>query len=315
MTGTDLLLFATCGAAAIFQGYYLVRILWRLPLSHGPGFFLSTEVPPGFYEGAGMQWMRRYHAVLVLIHGIEGIILVYLVASRHWDQIPLLAPVFVALFFSMFGGFVVWARRTLGAAPPRLPAVAVPMKARRLGDYVSWPREILMAAIIAGIWLLWRFHGGIPVSEPILATYVVMGLVPAEILIVRNSFPVPPERSEEHERWLEANRRFSLRLIELMRWFWLIAFAGPAVLQSWPATGAATSLRWILGAILTGLWFAAMWLLIPGYGRLLAMGRDLRPVGSWSGPFRPARLMPRGGLTWGISYSAGLAILLAIVLR
>lgn len=38
--------------------------------------------------------------------------------------------------------------------------------------------------------------------------------------------------------------------------------------------------------------------LTRGQRRLTAMGRDLRPAGSWSTPFRPARLMVPGALTW-----------------
>jgi hypothetical protein len=40
------------------------------------------------------------------------------------------------------------------------------------------------------------------------------------------------------------------------------------------------------------------------------MGRDLRPVGSWSGPFRSVKWMPRAGLVWFAVWFGGLVLLL-----
>ncbi len=51
-------------------------------------------------------------------------------------------------------------------------------------------------------------------------------------------------------------------------------------------------------------------ILTRGTARVAAMGRDLRPVGSWRSPFGRSGLFLRGGLAWAIPYCAGLAILM-----
>ena len=313
MSGVDALMLGTVALVVFFQLYYLVRILWRLPLAHGPEFFLSSQVPAGFYEGPGIRWLANYRAVLVAIHGIEAVILMYLVLTRRWTQLPLLAPVFVGLFFSMFGGFVVYARRSLGARPPRL-AVAISLETRRLGAYISWPLEALVVAVVAACWVLWfRARGGF--AELVLETWIVMGMLPAKIILVRSGFLIPAERAEEHHQWAEASRRFSLRMIDTMRWLFLVPFAGVAVVHSWPAARTLVWFRWLVGSITVGVWFAMMGSLIFGYSRLLAEVRDLRPPGSWSGPFRRAKLMPRAAVAWAVVYMTGLALLLVVVVR
>ncbi len=314
MSSVDALMLGTVVLIVFFQLYYLVRILWRLPLAHGSGFFLSIQVPAGFYEGPGVRWLMCYRAVLVATHGIEAIILAYLVLTRRWTQLPLLAPVFVGLFFSMFGGFVVYARRSLGARPPQLAAVAVSLESRRLGAYISWPLEALVIAVIAASWVLWfRARGG--VAELGLETWVVMGILPAKFILVRSGFLVPAERAEEHHKWAEASRRFSLRTIETMRWLFLVPFAGVAVVHSWPAARTLVWFRWLVGSITVGIWFALMGSLIFGYSRLLAKGRDLRPPGSWTGPFQRVKLIPRSAVAWSVVYMTGLGLLLVVVVR
>ncbi len=315
MSGVDALMLGSVALVVLFQLYYLIRILWRLPLAHGPGFFLSIQVPAGFYEGPGVRWLLSYRAVLTASHGIEAAILAYLVLTRRWTQLPLLAPVFVGLFFSMFGGFVVYARRSLGDRPPQLATVAVSLESRRLGAYISWPLEALVIAVIAASWGLWLWAGDGRLGEPLLETWVVMGMLPAKIILVRSGFLTPAERAEEHHQWAEASRRFSLRIIDTMRWLFLVPFAGVAVVHGWPAARTFVWFRWLVGGITVGIWFALMGSLIFGYSRLLAKGRDLRPPGSWAGPFRRAKLMPRSAVAWSVVYMAGLGLLLVIVVR
>jgi hypothetical protein len=140
-----------------------------------------------------------------------------------------------------------------------------------------------------------------------------MGLLPGKIILARNSFPLPPERTEEHHRWMEANRRHSLRVMESMRWFLVFMLAGYAVRHGLPAVAATAWLPWSFLGISMALFLVMTGILIRGSGQLAAMGRDLRPVGSWAGPFHPARLMLPGGLTWGVVYCAGLFALLVFL--
>jgi hypothetical protein len=144
----------------------------------------------------------------------------------------------------------------------------------------------------------------------VVGTYVVLALLPGKVILVRQTFPLPPERTEEYNRWLDTQRRFSLRLMDLMRWQVIAVLAGYAVLHGWPGAQSAPWVRW-LSLTVSGAVFAAMMvILFRGMTRIAAMGRDLRPVGSFQSPFRPASLFLHGGLTWSIAYCAGLAALI-----
>ena len=312
-TQSNWLLPLACAILVIaFRLFFLVRRLWNYPLNHGPGFFLGVEVAPGFYKGPGIRWLNRYRTLLVVQHLILVSAFVVPVALRRWNDLPVMAPVDVITFFSMIGGFVLWTRRTLGANPPKLPAVAVALEPRRLRDHLSWRLEVLVVASLAFSWLLLLWYGDLPLHwrSPILITYAVMGLLPGKIILARNSFPLPPDRTEEHHRWMEANRRHSLDVMESMRWFFVVILAGEASRRAWPG---AVWLYWLIPGLAFALFLLMAGILIRGSGKLAAMGRELRPVGSWAGPFRPARMMLPGGLTWGVVYCAGLFALLVFL--
>ena len=314
---SNLVLLFVAGLVVIFRIYCLIRRFWNLPLNHGPGFFFGVGVASGFYEGPGIQWLKRYRTLLVAQHLILLSAFAVPVALRRWNDLPLIAPIDVVTLFSMMGGFILWVRRTLGANLPRLSSIAIPLEARRLSDYISWPMEALVVALLASSWILLLKQGDIHVlwQSPVLITYVVMGLLPGKIILARNSVPLPSERTEEHHRWQEANRRYSLGVLDSLRWFLVAILAAYTVQHCLPAAKAMIGLRWnLLGAAIV-LWLVMVGILIRGSGKLTAMGRDLRPIGSWSGPFGSAKLMLRGGMTWGILYCAGLAALFVFFWR
>ncbi len=311
---SNLVLPFVAGLVVIFRIYWLIRSFWNLPLNHGPGFFFGVEVAPGFYDGPGIQWLKRYHTLLLAQHLILIFAFAVPVALRRWNDFPLMAPIDVVTLFAMMGGFTLWVRRTLGANLPRLSSVALPLERRRLGDYISWPREAVVIALLASSWLLLFKQGNAHFlwQFPVLITYVVLGMLPGKIILVRSSFPLPAQRTDEHHRWQEANRRFSLRVMDSLCWFLVAVLAAYTVQHGLPAANAMIWLHWILLGTAIGLWLVMVGILMRGAGKLAAMGRDLRPIGSWSGPFQPGRLMLRGGLTWGIIYCAGLAVLLVL---
>ncbi len=113
------------GLVVIFRIYCLIGRFWSLPLNHGPGFFLGVEVAPGFYDGPGIQWLKRYRTLLLLQHLILVFAFAVMVALRRWNDLPLMAPIDMVTLFSMMGGFTLWVRRTLGANPPRLSSVSI----------------------------------------------------------------------------------------------------------------------------------------------------------------------------------------------
>jgi hypothetical protein len=285
-------------------------VFWDYPLHHGREFFLGVKVAPGFYEGPGAQWLRRYRTLLLAVHAIMVFVFIALVASHRWNDMPILAPIIVGLLFAMLGGFTLWTRHSLGSAPPRMSSVAIPFETRRLRDYVSWQLEGLLVLLLAACWLLLiQGNLGLQWAWPVLITYAVMGLLPAKIIIVHQSYPLPPEKTEEHQRWQEAGRRYWLTVTELMRWFFVVRLVGYSVEHGFPATMMMVWLHWLFFSVYIVAFSVMLIVLIQGSRRLVALGQDLRPIGSWSGPFGPARLLLPGWLTWSIVYIGGLLLL------
>jgi hypothetical protein len=309
-----LLLFVTALIVILFA-FYLVRRFWNYPLNHGPGFFLGVEVAPGFYADEGVRWLKLYRTILLAAYIVEAVALVAILVSGRWSLLPVWAGGTAVFFTSLFFGFAAYTRATLGANPPVRSSAAISLEQRRLGNYISWPAEILMAVIIALCWALLLMHGSAPVhwEAPVVLTYMIIGLLPYKIGIVRGSVRLPSERPEEHRRWIEAHRRHSLLIMDgFFRWFNIVILAGYALQVGWPAAHGVFWLRWLVIGIALAVWLVLVGILVRGSGRLAAMGRDLRPVGSWSGPFRPASLILGGvfGLPYFAAWFGGLVLLL-----
>jgi hypothetical protein len=307
------------GAAVviIIRAFTFKRLYWDAPLNHGPGFFLGVEVPPGFYAGEGVGWLRRYHTALLVELSIEALALLPILRwflFPWWVLLPLWAGSAPVLTAATAWGFSAYTRATLGANPPVRPSFAIPLEARRLGDYISWPHEALIAVVTASIWalLLTHGHGRLGWLAPVLMTYLVVGLLPYKIEIVRNSAPVPVERPEEHYHWMEAQRRQALHMVDVLRWFFLIFLADYALLHTWHGwrlMGPDAWLRWSLMSIAGAIGIFFMSIALREQRRVAAMGRSLRPVGSWATPFRPAQ--PLMGVTpWFATWFGGLVLLL-----
>jgi hypothetical protein len=290
--------------------YVLVWQLWKLPLRNGPGYFLGVEVPPSFHNGSGIQWLRRYHTVLLLEHLAEALFLIAILTMRRWDMIPLTALGAVTFTVTMFG-FMLYTRRALGSNPPPRSAVGITLHTRRLGDYISWPTEALVIGIVACSWILLLARGDAQVrwQQVVVYTWVVLGMLPGKIILVRSSLPLPADQAEEHYRLQDAQRHYGLRVFDVFGWFLTAVLLAYALQHTWPAAQAILPLRWLLIAavFVLGLYMTAV--IVRGQGRLMAMGRDLRPAGSWSAPYRGAQWMSRPGLTW----FGGIIVLLLIL--
>jgi hypothetical protein len=307
-----LLLFLNALIVIVFV-FELVKRWWNYPLAHGPGFFLDVEVAPGFYNDEGVGWLRRYRTILLAAYFLGALALAAVLVSGRWNLLPLwgcgIAVYGVAIYF----GFMAYTHATLGANPPVPTRTVVSLEARRLGDYISWPAEILMAVIVALSWALLLAHRNAHVQwkGPVLLTYIILGLIPFKISVVRNSFPLPSERAEEHYRWADAQRRHWMRMQDALRWFLIIILAGYALLRAWPAASTIAWFHWVVIGVALAVWFVLMAIQTRDRGRLTEMGRNLRPMGSWSGPFRRATLMMPGISPWSYgAFCAGLFLLL-----
>jgi hypothetical protein len=312
-----LLLFVNALAVA-FLVFYLVRRLWNYPLNHGPGFFLDVEVAPGFYKGEGVRWLKRYRAILLALYLVVALALGAILVSGRWILLPLWAGGIGVFFTAVCLGFAAYTRARIGAHPPVRTSAVVSLETRRLGDYISWPAEVLMAGIIALCWALLLTHGDSQMqwSGPVVMTHVIVGLLPFKIGVVHNSYPLPSERSEEHYRWADAQRRYWLRLTDcFFRWYLLVILAGYALQHGWPTASTIVWLRWLVIGIAMAVWLVAVGIMIRGSGRLAAMGRDLRPAGSWSGPFRRGTLIMPGISPWLFGAWFGGLVLLLVFFR
>ncbi len=315
-SGEWLLLFCTA-LIVVYLVFDLVRRVWNYPLAHGPGFFLDVEVAPSFYSGEGVRWLKRYHTILLAQNLIEALALVVILVSGQWGLLPLWAGGTAVFATAIFFGFAAHTRAKLGANPPVRTSAAVSLETRRLGAYISWPAEALMAVIIALSWVLLLTHGDAHVhwNVPVVFTYLLVGLLPFKIGVVRNGYPLPSERTEEHCRWMEEQRRHSLRSMDSFRWFFIVLLAGYALQHGWLAASTVW-FRWLVIGIAIAVGLVMVGIQIRGSGRLAAMGRDLRPAGSWSGPFRRASLMMPGISPWlFVTWFGGLVLLIVFSRR
>jgi hypothetical protein len=308
-TSLDGLLLSVTALTAGYFALIIKRQFWNLPLNHGRGYFLGVEVSPGFYEGEGAGWLRRYRAACLLYLSVVALALLAVLLSGRWFLLPFWAGGSGAFLGLAFPAFAVYTRRALGANPPVRPSVAIALEARRLGDYISWPAEALIAALTASSWALLLISGNAKVHwyPPVILTYVIAGLFPFKVGIVRTGIPIPTDRPEEHYRWIEAQRRYSLYTLDYQRWFFVVILGGYAVLAGW-RTPPAWAL-WSFMGIALAVWIVLTITLIRRSQRLTSMGHNLRPVGSWSTPFRSAKMMAPN-LTLFIAWFGGLVTLI-----
>jgi hypothetical protein len=307
----NLLMLSVTVLLVLFRIYYLVHNLWKLPLDHGPRFFLCAEVPEGFYEGPGAGWLKRYRAIILTEHLIEAAVVAIFLGSHRLDLIPMWAGGSAILLMTMLGGLTIWARRKLNTGASACSKVAVALESRRLGDYLSWRVETLAVAVMVLSWIVLATNGDSRTlwEWPTQLTYVALALAAAQILVARNRVPLPAEQAEEHYKYAEAQRRYSLRVTDITRWFVLAILVGFAMQHSWGPARTIVWLRWLPIAVALAVWLLMLWVQFRGQDRLTSMGRNLRPMGSWSGPFQKPSLMVTGWLPWMICYFSGLAII------
>ena len=276
--------------------YALVKHLWNQPLQNGPGYFYGIEVPAGFYEGPGRRWMTGYHAMVAALYGVWAVALAAIMVSRRWELTPVWAGGFAIPFVTSMFAFQAWTRHKLGVNPPVRP-VALALESRRFGDYISWPAETLAVALVALSWWLLLRHTGRHFDwlTPLQLTWVALGMIPGKMAMVRLSFPLPAERTEEHFHLQDFARRFWIRVSGIIfEWFMVIVLLGSALLHGLFPVHPAPVWRWLVLASMFAVWGYGMNVMFRGMREMKAMGRELRPVGSWKTPFGHASCFGMG---------------------
>lgn len=295
--------------------YALVRYVWNQPLQNGPGYFYGIEVPPGFYEGPGKNWLTGYHAMLAALYGVWGVALAAIIALRRWSLTPTWAGGFALLFVPAMFSFQAWTRHKLGVNPPVRP-VALALESRRYADYISWPMEALAVALVALSWWLLLRHVGpgahFDWRSPLILSWVALGLIPGKMAMVRFSFPIPAERAEEHYRFQDAARRNWIRVSGVMfEWFLVTVLLGAALMHV-SSRHPAAMWSWIALAVYLAVWGYGMVVMFRGMLRLKAMGRELHPAGSWRTPFGRSSCfgMSRAFQVWFAIWFGGILVLI-----
>jgi len=312
-TGDWLLLYAS--AAIVVANSVYFRTLWQRPLKNGPTFFLGVKVPAGFYEGEGIGWLRRYRTLLIAEDLTALAVLAGILLSGRWVLLPAWAGGLAVLHVSAFSGFLAYTRSKLGENPPVRAAVAVQFEPRRVADYISWREEALIGVIVALSWalLIVSRDGAAGWSVPIVLSYVILGLLPFNIAIARSRFPLPAENTEKHQQWMEAGRRYSLRVENLFRWGCAVVLLAYALQHSWRFAGQSGWFFWLSVGTFSAVWLYMVVFLIQGQRRLDTMGRDLLPPGSWSTPFRRARIISPRFVACFAVWFGGLVLLLVFL--
>jgi hypothetical protein len=285
--------------------YMLVKFTWKQPLQNGPGFFLGIEVPAGFYDGPGKRWLTGYRAILVALHLALVAALGLCFAFKCWNLIPLWCGGFALVYLLALLAFNFWTRHKLGARLP-VRAVALSLESRRLGDYLSWPGEVLFAAIIATSWWLLLRSGSVADWLPPLQMTWAAIILPGKIALIRSGAPLPAERAEEHYRYQDAMRRNAIHVLNAWGWLMLVTLCGFPLRLIWPPA-SLPSLVWIFLAVFTAVFVCMMVMIYRGMRLAATVGRDLRPAGSWATPFCGAtRQMNRSSLVWFAIWCGGI---------
>jgi hypothetical protein len=257
--------------------------------------------------------MTGYHATVSALYGLCALGLGAIVVTRRWEMTPVWAGGFALVFVPTMFGFQAWTRHKLGVDPPVRP-VAFALESRRLGDYISWPTEALAVALVALSWWLLLRHAGTHFDwlTPLTLSWVVLGMIPGKMAMVRISWPLPAERTEEHFRLQDVSRRFSIRLFGIIfQWFMLVVLLGAAMLHGLLPVHPAPVWRWLLLASMFAVWGYGMIVMFRGMQRLKVMSSDLRPVGSWKTPFGRASCfgMSRAFQIWFAIWFGGILLL------
>ncbi len=314
----DRILLLVTGLVVAAQAAGFKQFFWDTPLKYGKGFFLGVAVPPGFYDGEGVGWLRGYRALIIAVNLALLLALVAVLVSGRWLLLPLWAGGVAVLHVAALFGFRAYASAKLGANPPVESRIAISLESRRLRDYLSLPGEAVAAAIVVASWLLLFLYGDSRVDwfTPAVTTYIVLGFLFLAIASVRIGLPpLPTDRPEEHRRWIEESRRYGLRCSSAFRWVFVTVLAAYALLHSWPLVAATRWAFWLLVGLVLAFWLGQVLIIFIGGRRLTAMGRGLRPAGSWSTPYRQAGLMPRGWMVLFFAWFGGLVALIVLSMR
>lgn len=312
----EVLLYVATGAILVFWFYYLIRRRWNLPSEHGPGFFMGIEVASDAGRATAPQWTSRYHAFLVVEHSLIVLAAAWLVAAGLWRWLPAWGGGTAVVDLAATRCFLAWARRSIpvAARPEATSTVALSLEVRRLGDYLSWVSEALLATVLLASWVLLVTRGsqGWRWQEAAVWTYIAITSSLWKVYVIRSGVPLPADRTEEHHRWLDGRRRHGVRVLDCGSWFAALLVAGYAALHSSPGDQAAIWIKWTCGGLAGSAWTVMAVVIARGERRLATTGQTIRPVESWRGLSAPGHPSGAHAGMWSVAFAVGLIVLIAL---
>jgi hypothetical protein len=210
-----------------------LRGMLRMPRKNGEGWFLSTEVEPGFYKGRGIQLLRRYRTAILMVQLVDWLVLAAFVVSGHLSHAVLEQVVSTILLTVGYNlvmlNFAYVARATAqpGTVAPstasevtrQISSVQLSLEPRRLRDYTNWTLEsLIFLALATGLVLpLARGRQLSPPAAFVWLLYLHVGLLLLKLLFVHWRMKFPVARTDDYKRWRAAWLRYHLRLFDGLR--------------------------------------------------------------------------------------------------
>lgn len=290
--------------AVVFRFWLFREVNWLAPLKKGDRYFLDVEVPPGWHASAeGKKWWRRYHASILVPHGLEALAFLWIAVWGTWSQLPLLALV-APVFVVMYTGVIIWWRHSSGVDRVKPKRLVVDLRGRRLSDYFTWKVDGLMLLLAAASWvvLAGSGDGSFTWKAPVILTYLVLGLAVFKADVVRTGWGLPPQRTEDYRRLQDMRRAQAVGVLDRFRWMMLAVLVSYAAVHSVEGILPVQPVRWTAVAASLGVWVWMMVSFAQSERALNRLGADLPPA-----------VMPldwgRGWWSFG-AFLAGLAALL-----
>jgi amino acid transporter len=144
--------------------------------------------------------------------------------------------------------------------------------------------------------------------------WFVLGLLTCKIALIRFSYPLPAERTAEHYRYQDAERRTWIRVVNVLSWFLVFVLLSIALRHTRSLARMEPGLQWFVRGAALALGGSCIFMAFRGIRQLTEMGRDLRPVGSWATPFRASSMWITVSRAYQIWFAVWFGVLLVMIL-
>jgi hypothetical protein len=196
---------------------------WRLPLTHGPEYFVGLRVPKGFATSTGTRLMIGYRCWLLLPWVVEAISASALIsAGQYYSWLGVLISGGAALDLTNWLFLLRRMRKTVKpfAIEEAPTPIALPLLTRKLRTYTKPWVEVLIGATLTACFSLIVWHGGGNRFRVVLiAAYVQLGLLLIKRSLVDWRTRVPVDNAEAYHHLQELRRTVFIDQVDWLRGF------------------------------------------------------------------------------------------------